>query len=219
MGGIRYVPILILTALLLFGCLGAPQAPPAGTTPSSGGATPSGGETTPPGGQTAPETPTQPEAPSQPTDDLAGLGYEALLALGQSLECDITTTDYQGNVMRMKVYMEGEDRVRSEFTAVTQTTCPLYISIFKDDITYMGCEGGEFFTGSTCDWLKIMPEDSEPGSASSAGFEQPVLDDVPPSNINCKLWAYNPAKFDTPGKACTMEELFQGYYPETYGYN
>lgn len=193
MGGIHYVSVIILSALLVFGCLGAPQeAPPAGTTPPSGGAAPGG---------------TTPSAPAAPSDNLEGLGYSALLALGQSLECDVTIP-YGTMADHAKLYIKGgSEDVRMEVTGASPT-CPTAYYIIKDETMYMTCATGQLFEGMDCDWLVITPDPSEPDS----GYEAPDLSDADPSNINCKVWIYDDTKFQTPGTLCTMEDLFGGMY-------
>lgn len=197
MGGIHYVSVLILASLLVFGCLGAPQeTPPAGPTTPSGGAAPGG------------TTPSAPSAPAAPTDNLEGLSYSALLALGQSLECDVTMP-YATTAQTAKLYIKGgSDDIRMEITGQSPT-CPTAYYVIKEGGTmYMTCATGQLFEGMDCDWLVITPDPSEPDS----GYEAPDLTDVPPSNIQCKVWVYDDTKFQTPGTTCTMEDLFQGMY-------
>jgi hypothetical protein len=209
MGGIGYVSVFILTALFVFGCLGAPQTPPAGddtTVPPSGD-----GDTAP--GDT-PEAPTQPDEPALPdTDNLEGLGYEALLALGQSLECDVTIP-YGTMTSSAKLYIKsGSEDMRMEVTG-QNPECPTTISIMKDGDMYMACATGPLFEGMDCDWLLLTaePDPTEP----STGFEAPDFADVSPANIQCKLWVYDATKFDTPGTVCSLEDIFQGYLPGDY---
>ena len=207
MGGIRYVSVFILTALFVFGGLGVPPAGDDTTVP------PSGDGDTAPGDTPAGEAPVAPEEPDEPIvpDNLEGLGYEALLALGQSLECDVTIP-YGTMAQQAKIYIKGgSEDVRMEVTGESPT-CPTTISIMKDDSMYMACATGSMFEGMNCDWLVITtePDPAEP----SSGYEAPDFTDVPPANIQCKLWIYDATKFNTPGTTCTLADLFQ--MPENY---
>lgn len=137
-------------------------------------------------------------------NDLAGLGYEQLIGLGIPLECDISTT-YEGETTYMKVYMKNENELRNEVPLEEQgAMCDKVILIRKGDTLYNGCEGQKYPPGTSCDWVKFVMDQSEPGGPST---EPPDYSDVPSEQINCVPWVVDESKFATPGKVCTMEDI------------
>jgi hypothetical protein len=154
---------------------------------------------------------------SSSSDDLAGMGYEALAALGVPLECDITV-----NSTTMKIYMKGSEEVRADVPISAQgSTCRMMASIVKGKDYYAGCTDGTLYPG--CAWLKMSENTSSAGAGASPA-EAPEYDTVPPADISCKPWVYDASKFATPGKICTLEEMMQQYqqqyqqgnYPDGY---
>lgn len=228
MRGANIVLVMLAVGLLVFGCTsptppakpgesggdgtaappsgGGQGVPPSGsgTGDSSQGGTQPGDGTVPEGDQSQGEAPDEGSGGGQGGDDLAGMGYGALAAMGVPLECDITV-----NSTTMKVYMKGSGEVRSEFTiSGSGSTCRKMVSVMKGDDYYSGCSDGTLFPG--CDWLHTTAQDSG-GDAGQASAEPPDYDSIPPMDIDCRPWVYDASKFATPGKACTMEELMQQY--------
>ncbi len=210
----------LIFGLLIAGCAAPEQEEP--TQPTAPEAPGTGEE--PAGPVEQPAEPAEPEEPAEPAEgpeeglDLAGMEYAALMALGISLECDITTTA-EGTTTTAKVYMNGEEEIRTEIPVEESEglTCTKFVTIVKGKKFYMGCEDGEFMPESDCDWLKFeSDEEGESTMVTEMEFESGATvgtdySDVPPSDIDCRPWIYDSAKFVPVGEICTMEDLMQGY--------
>ena len=220
MRGLVFV-LMLITGLLVFGCIGTPaEQPPAGGTGPAGGeptgpaggppAGPAEGEETQPPAQPPQEPPGQEEEPTGGLD-LEGLTYLELAALGVPIECDITTT-YQGEAQTAKMYMAGEDKIRYESTYGGETM----IVFMVDEITYMtNFMAAEY---PECQWLKMVPEETEPTEPTGTYTPEtaPDFEDMPATDFDCKAWAYDGSKFIPPTQnVCTMDEftekIMEGY--------
>jgi hypothetical protein len=230
MRGANIFAILLVVGILLFGCTSpTPPAKPngTGTVPSSGGEGTAPSETggtsgssgTGTGGTGSSGTGSSGTGTSggngssgssggsgSAVDDLAGKGYEALVAMGVPLQCDITTTS-QGKTMNMHVYMKGSEAVRSETTVAGSETCAQMVTIMKGKTVYMGCVDGDVMQG--CKWLQMDINDSQPQTAGATA--PPDYNDVPPADINCSPWVYDASKFVVTGKVCNLNDLMKGY--------
>jgi len=220
MGGIKSLAAILLISLLIFGCFGAPQTPATGTggtTPSGGGSTGGTGGT---GGQTgggATDGGSTGDSTGGIVEDLTGKSYEELMGLGIPMQCDMTMT-YEGTTTTVKHYILDSEHFRSEMTSTQESACPgKMIFIVKGDDMYMGCEGQKYPTGTTCDWMKITSEPSETGSGGTGSAQAPDYTNVPSTQISCTPWIPDQSKLNTPGKACTLEDMMNeisgGSYP------
>lgn len=169
--------------------------------------------------ETSEETTEEPAAPQEEpqADSLAGKDFMALAAMAIPLECDITV-EIEGQMTKSKMYMNGENEMRSEIAITQPAQCDKFLYIYKDDMVYMGCEGGNLFAGAEmfedCDWLVFSESEGTMESGETTTTYQastPEFEDVPSTQINCIPWVYDASKFDTPGKTCDMEELMSGY--------
>ena len=146
------------------------------------------------------------------TQDLSGMVYSELLALGIPVECDVKTA-YMGQTTTMKMYIKGEKELRYDYTSSESTDCPKGNVIVQGDTTYFACEGQKF-AGTDCDWFKVTANESESGgeaTGATAGPSASDFEDLPATSFNCKPWIPDSSKFTTSGKVCTMEDLMQGY--------
>ncbi len=196
----RHAIILSLVfAFLLFGCAGPSETAPAGVqgqVPADTGVAPAAQDAT-----GAP--------PSEGAPDLTNLAYAELVALGVPIQCDVVTI-VDGETVNTKMYMKGEDEIRIESMS-TQPDCPKVISIFTEDVMYVGCEGQQILPDLGCDWMKFEAEE-ETSATESAPVTASDLEDLPPTSYSCQPWIYDSSKFTASGKACTMEDIMQGYY-------
>lgn len=212
--------IVLVFGLFVFGCT-SPGGSQTGSQTGTGGSSTgqqtggtgtsgaTGGETT--GGATGGAS-TGGSGTQGGTTDYAGMAYAELAALGVPLECDITSTA-QGQPVSYKVYMKGEDEVRTEMpvNASSGSTCTKFIGIMKGNTFYMGCgTGEEMFEGTGCQWLEMELNESET-SGGTTTTEQPDFSNTPSTQINCRPWVYDASKFIPTGKTCTFEEMMQAY--------
>lgn len=231
MRGANILVIMLVVGMLLFGCTGPnPPAKPAG----NGTSPPTGGETSPPtdtgtsgstGTETGAETGTETGSTGSETgstgstgtetgttgstgDDLAGKTYEALVALGVPLQCDITTTS-EGKSINVKVYMKGSDEVRSEAVVEGSEACSQMVSIMKGKTFYMGCADGSIM--QDCAWLQMTLNESAAASPTTGTASAPDYTEVPPADIRCVPWVYDASKFVVSGKVCNLDDLMKGY--------
>ena len=207
--------LTLVLGLFLYGCCGPTQvaedtitgstAPTDGTTPS----VPTGG--------TGPSVPadgtgtgdTTPEPSGNGELDFSGLDFAGVMALGVPVQCDMTMLDSSGQTATIKMYAINEDNLRQEIVggSVAQSGCQKVIVIIKPDGQYLGCEGTSMF-GPSCDWLKLPSGGA--ADEGAVGFDMPAVADLPSGQISCLPWIPDNSKFNTPGTACTMEEMMQG---------
>jgi hypothetical protein len=215
MGGIRYLAVILLLSLFIFGCT-TPQPPASGTGGSgsaSGGSGASGGATGggssgggASGGSTDGGASTGGQTGGNAVDDLTGKTYVELMGLGVPMQCDITTTS-QGVTTQVKHYILNSNTFRSEMTT-PEGDCLNTVVIFKDKDMYVGCPGKKYPTGTTCDWMKFTSEGTDqPTSGGSDSFEAPDYTNVPTSQISCVPWVPDNSKFAVNGKACTIQDI------------
>lgn len=221
--------LFIIGVLLAAGCTSTTQTnkgtTPAGTggTPSGSGASTSGANTSPSGSGTSGSgtgstsgsgSGTSGSGTSGGSNDLLGKTYEQLLGLGVPMQCDITTTS-NGKTTTAKIYMKGDAEVRSEVDiSESGSTCKKMVSIGKGTKYYVGCSDGALFpdTGDPasnpfagCVWLEMtVNKSSSPGSST---YTAPDYSDIPPSEINCLPWVYDPSKFVVVGKTCDLDQI------------
>jgi uncharacterized protein YceK len=215
----RLLVLLLIVGLLIIGC----------TSPNAGGNANPGSEGTPSGGNAGNgntgTTGTQGSGNAGSGDnsgsqgaggsDLLGKTYEQLIGLGVPLKCDIAVTD-NGKTIQSTVYMKGENEVRSEYhdAGSMGSGCTTIITIMKGDMAYMGCEGGNLFpdTGAGnpfagCKWIETRMNSTE---TAPTGTEAPDYSDVPPTQISCTPWIYDPSKFVVDGKSCNLQDMMAG---------
>ncbi|VVC04307.1 Uncharacterised protein [Candidatus Bilamarchaeum dharawalense] len=136
-------------------------------------------------------------------NEIAGKNFETLRALGIPLECDISTS-IQNRSITLKIYMRGREELRTELQGLNPK-CNSSLSVFKSNTHYLGCIGGKMF--QDCDWVSIPQNNYTINST----YQGPDLSGIPPSKIDCRPWLYDPSKFATPGKVCSMEDLFKNF--------
>lgn len=204
MRGTFVIAIFVVLGLMFFGCCGLPTEISEGNQSSTGGVAGTGGSGA---GSSSGGTGAQ---------DLSGLGYSALVALGVPLECDITETS-EGETISMKLYMDGNDNTRAEVPIEDEGSsgCSKFIFISKGQNTYLGCEGSKYPPGTDCDWMVTKAaegstEEMEVEYGSGSSFDTDYSD-IPVADIDCKPWVYDASKFQVSGKACTMEDLMAAY--------
>ncbi len=229
----KFILLTVIFGLLLAGCTSQePSAPsaPADTTQDSGtgGAASSDTGTSDTSGDTSTGTGDSSSDTSEPEDtgtsgsggnDFSGLDYGAAMALGLPGECDITT-ESEGQTYQVKVYFDGAGNARSEMPMEDEETgCDKFIVIQKTGKIYIGCENSKYPPGTDCDWM-MMASEAEAGTSSMEseiefGGSSVSTDysDVPASKISCKPWVLDSSKFQASGKACTIQDLMQGYTP------
>ena len=194
--------LFLLAGLLVCGCVGAP---PAEETAEAGEEVPEG-EVGAPAGEEEVEAPEE-AAPSQPSEpvDYSGMEYANVLASGNPVICDITST-YQGETMTMRVYMKGENRIRYEYEFAGENM----VMIMRDDVTYFTNMIAEDYP--QCAWLSVEAEEPEPAEPGEPGdyqytYEPPDFEDMPETTIECSPWTYDESMFTPPTtNVCTMEE-------------
>ena len=191
----RNILALVLVVALLAGCVG-------------------GGETTD-SGVAAPETPSGGEAAaSTPAGgvDLTDMAYLELAALGQPVECDVTTTmNEQTFVMNLKIH---GDKTRMEMAVPDIGDI---LTIQRGNKYYSDVSGpmGQYYLMNTgdleCDWFESIAEESE-----GAPYDMGDLEEVPSTDMDCSIGTFSSSVFDTPGTVCTTQDL-QDAMMEAYG--
>lgn len=200
--------LVLITGLLVFGCVGGPsetQTQPSTAQQPGGTTTPATGEQP---GQPATEPATQEPPPATGgTVDYSGMAYLELAALGVPVECDITSS-YQGTTTTMKLYMVGENKMRTE----TPYEGKKLITIMIGETLYVTNIMSDMYPD--CEWLVITHTETEvtgePGAAYDAGYDTSVSDvgDLPAQDFDCKPWVYDESKFTPPTEnVCTQEEF------------
>ena len=110
--------------------------------------------------------------------------------------------------MTYKMYIDGQN-VRWESSDVEgMEDCSKIVYVATDTTVALGCEGGNYPPGSSCNWLILSAgsETEEPTETDMDSYSSPEFGDVPAAQISCKPWISDSSKFSTPGKACTMDE-------------
>ncbi len=214
---------LLIFGLLIFGCTspsgGANNAP----VPAQNGTT-AQGSASPPVNNTV-SAPSQGNASGQQVSqgnnsaapsgsNLLGMTFTQLVALGVPLQCDITST-MNGQSVKSTIYMQGKDTIRSE-TSITQkdSPCTNMVTIVKSGTAYIGCNSGALFPSSDtanplagCQWIVMNTNSS---TTSGSPLSAPDYSNVPPAQINCVPWVYDPSKFDITGKTCNLQDIMGG---------
>ncbi|VVC04308.1 Uncharacterised protein [Candidatus Bilamarchaeum dharawalense] len=192
--------ILLISSIFVFGCCSLTPGDNGQTTGPTGSGLP-----TDAGSQAGNGLPNNGGSTSGNSNDLAGKTFEALTAMGVPLECDVSSTS-QGQTVNVKIYMKGNQEMRTEIPAASGD-CTKMVGIMKGQTYYVGCADGTMFPG--CQWLMIEQSNGNQGVAGS--FQTPDYSDVPTSKIDCRPWLYDPSKFATPGKVCSMDDLMKSY--------
>jgi len=213
--------LTLIIGLMVFGCTSTPDAEGTTTTPpAEDNGEDAGTPDAPEEPSDVPDTPeeTPPEEPAEPAepsgDDFAGLDYDGVLALGLPAECDVTMASGP-ETMSYKMYIDGTN-VRWESSSMDMEDCSKVVYVATGNTVALGCEGGNYPPGSSCNWLIMSDEgESEPAETEMGEYSSPEFGDVPAAQISCKPWIPDPSKFSTPGKACTMDdymdEMMAGY--------
>jgi len=185
------IAAVLFASLLAFGCV-TPQQPPIPTLGATAEAT-----------VLATSTPA-PVAASA----ITGKGYNELVAMGKTLECDLTVTS-EGGTLTGKAYIKGGSvRIDGTMTAAGQSI-PM-IEVFKDEIVYTNVpEGMEtLLGGEQCDWLKFDPAkiEEQTQSVQSKPVETNTLDDKTKSTFTCREGWVDDSKFAI-ASSCDMTEI------------
>lgn len=145
--------------------------------------------------------------------DLTGKDYEALIALGIPITCDITRV---GDVETdATVYIKGNS-ARAEMSFDYSGETYNSVSVIKDETVYVQVLE-EYFGGlqTDCDWIYIeKPEDKDQASPSITADD---LKDMDAADFSCVIGAFGDEKFATPGTACTIGELMSAMMPDFAG--
>ena len=189
----RYLVFVIL-GLLVFGCTAGNSPQPSAPPQPAGNATPPSAppSVTPPTAATPPST--QPAAPPPALPGInpySGKTLEEIAASGDSVQCDITFI-YQNKPAQARFYMKGTGEMRYEETASGVSQCAKTITVIRDTRKYVGCENKTIFPG--CYWFRS----DHPGGLPDQ------FRGLPASSVSCASWAYDAAKFQTPGQSCSM---------------
>lgn len=209
----KIVLVLALAICLIFaGCTTGNPPTQGGTGDGATGGAPSGGTTDGATGATNDTTGTSGTNASHGEDtgasgdtggtettDYAGMAYGELIAAGVPVQCDITST-YQGQTTTMKLYMQGENRMRAESITGNYTN----VMITRDQMSYVKST----VDVPGCEWLAFPINTSGEAGAGAGQTTTPDLGALPSTDFSCLPWIYDESKF-TVANACTMEELQQ----------
>ncbi len=200
----RNILALVLVVALLAGCVGGGET--TSTTPEEA-----------PASAPAPSGPAMDGAPDTPVGgglDMADMAYLELAALGQPVECDITTTT-QGQTMVMKLRILGD----STYTEMDVPEMGKIISIQKrtasglksytDMSGPMGAMYAMYTEGMNCNWLEADVEGSD---ASTEGVTQGTyapsdLESIPSTHMDCRMGTFGEEAFATTGNTCTAQDI------------
>ncbi|MBI5224105.1 hypothetical protein HY990_06825 [Candidatus Micrarchaeota archaeon] len=198
---------LVAISLLIFGCTN-PQTPqaPASNSNSNNPAVPN----------SPPSNPTPSTSPTPPAQNLAGLGYAQLVALGIPIECDIASTTSAGQIT-MKLYMDGTQKNRVELRQPSSragSSCSTMAMVRRGNSMLIGCNDGSPYM-NTCQWLQLdVSSSTETGtdapSTTPSSAQTPDYANLPPTSYNCRPWIADNSKFETPGRVCDFNELYGG---------
>jgi len=142
--------------------------------------------------------------------DLTGKNYEALIALGIPIVCDVSSiSDFDASAT---LYIKGE-QARAEIAFDYGGVSYNSVSVIKDDKVYVQVVD-EYFGGmeTVCDWIYIStPEDKEDASPSISEDDLKMLDE---SDFICTVGTFGDEKFLAPGNVCTMAEFMNSIMPD-----
>jgi hypothetical protein len=201
----RLISIILISliAVVLFGCVSQGPSPPVNDSAQVGA-----GEQTSNITNISQSSNTSVHANVSAGSDLSGLGYEALIALGLPIQCDITTTSGE-TTMKIKLYMNGKTHMREEIEGISPTCTGNTVVIIAENAMDIGCSTGQVFSG--CDWLHYPINMSADESAGAADQSQtPDLTDLPPTQFSCSPWIPDQSKFVASGKVCDLSDLMGG---------
>ena len=206
----RYVFVLLIAALLLFGCPGeeqapAEEAPPAVEAPEA----------------EAPEAEAPPEEEGPQGIELDSWSLEALATMGAPIHCtwSETTPEYTSSY---DIWVNGDDYMAEGSTTTAGQTTPATV-VMKDKKMYMQLpEPGMTITGEEdCDWLLIDYErlgEAMPEEEGEVETGAPEFEDKEGVTYSCFADVFGDEKFSTPGKVCDMTDfMLQAMIPPTYG--
>ena len=144
------------------------------------------------------------QEPPEDQVDLEDLTYLELAALGVPIQCDVTVTSGT-ETQTMKMYMQGETRLRYEYTFGTYDM----VTIMRDDTTYFTNMMADEYPD--CEWFVIEAveeeEETEP-SQMDVSVEAEDFEDLPSTSFECSVWVYDDSMMMPPPTAttCTMDE-------------
>lgn len=178
--------ILIIGAILIFGCAGNQntQANPDQDPSGAAGAT-SANSTQGAANSTMNET-KEPEIVTT---------FANLTRINASLSCDVSYI-YRGRPVEAKMFLNGPSEIRVE-SPVGVGQCAMTVTVIRGTGQYVGCDKKQITPG--CDWFKSSYDPKTPGSASSFDFS--TLGAI---NFRCRAWKYDLSKFSTGGQSCEL---------------
>jgi len=192
---------LVLLAALLAGCVGggettAPEAAPA-SAPAPSGPAVDGAPDTPVGGGL----------------DISDLAYLELAALGQPVECDITTTS-NGQTMTMKLkilnkntYMEMDVPEMGKIVSIWKQSPSGEMASYTDMGGPMGAMYAMYTKDLNCNWLESDSEESESQGSTQVTYGKGDFENIPSSEMDCRIGTFGNEAFSTPGNVCTSKDI------------
>jgi hypothetical protein len=228
----KFIILSVIFGLLLAGCTSqespAPSAPSGTSAPSdTSGAGSVDNATSGTSGDSVPDTTGDTAADTSGTSDsgtpdsggdvFSGLDYAGIMALGLPGKCEVTST-YNGQATSSTMYFDGTGKTRVESLSTDpQTGCSKFVIINTGSTVYIGCEGQQYPPGTDCDWMQMDAEgdsslDAQVDYGEGGGLTTDYSN-VPPSQISCVPWVADSGMFQASGKACTIQDLMQGYTP------
>jgi len=187
----RWVVLVLIMGLLVFGCTGQTEPTTGGTTTTTGGATSGGSQVL----------------------DITGKKMAELISLNLPVECDMSmkTEGETGPVtIDVKLFMKGKS-FREDMVMQGKSLTV----IMKDKILYSSNpQKGEAALGEfgACDWLMFdLNSEFFKGNQEdlSGGFDPAQLDIDAKISYTCKQASFGDEKFSVSGKTCDMAVFYQ----------
>ncbi|MCX6767168.1 MAG: hypothetical protein NTY90_00335 [Candidatus Micrarchaeota archaeon] len=182
---------VVFASLLASGCVSQTPSP----------------EATPAGGATVSPSAT-PVAQATNLPSIVGKGYSELIAMGASLECDLTVTTESGKISGKAFFKSGNLRIDGTASA-SGTAVPL-VQIFKSGAVYSSVPAGleGVLGGMECDWLRFDPAKmrQQTQAVETKTVETTTLDDKTKTAFECREAAVGDDKFATSSE-CDMTEV------------
>jgi len=142
--------------------------------------------------------------------DLTGKNYEALIALGIPIQCDVSSV--AGFDTDATLFIKGE-QARAEASFDYEGATFSSVSIIKDQKVYVQVIDDYFGELETdCDWIYVStPDDKDSSSPSITDDDLKMMD---AADFTCVIGAFGDEKFSTPGEACTMGDFMNALMPD-----
>jgi hypothetical protein len=184
--------------LMLFGCASAPEDGSAKE--MSGGPSVETGDADEPV-----ETGVGPASGSESgSTDVAGKTMAQLVDLGVPVNCKIRVRSEAGT-SEATLYLKGES-FRIETVVNTEGETYEALAILRGGRYYVAIPEDQKQYMNGCDW--IMGESAEGVESSDMSIQD--IKGIPESDYTCTPGVFGNEKFETPGKACTFEDIMMG---------